>query len=229
MIMAGGFGSRLTSGNKKPVIKPLVEYSGVSLLSNIINKLPEDIPVFITVNKKYALHFQEWQRNVNRYIKLCIENAEINDQKMGAVSALNHWIQKLKIRDDLIVIAGDNYFDFDLANFVNAYNGYNTIVAVHDNGDIRKASKFGVVKLDGSRIFELVEKPEHPASGLVATALYLMPQRTFHYLAQYCANKRRDSLGEYISHLASVDKVDAYCFNGEWFDIGCELELIDKL
>ena len=78
--------------------------------------------------------------------------------KEGAVSALNLWVNQKGITEDLLVIAGDNYFEFDLSHFIAVYNGENTLVAICDIGDKNKASHFGVVmrrflRLSGERLF----------------------------------------------------------------------------
>ena len=139
---------------------------------------------------------------------------------MGAVGSLNFWINHKNIAEDLLVIAGDNYFEFDLSKFVTAYNGKNSLVAIYDIGDPQKASQFGVVRLDGYRIAELKEKPTKPRSSLIATACYFFPPRIFPLLSQYCSEGKRDNLGDFISYLIDTDEVRGYLFTELWFDIG---------
>jgi glucose-1-phosphate thymidylyltransferase len=157
---------------------------------------------------------------VGRDIELCIEPTRTEEQKMGAVGSLNFWINSKGITEDLLVIAGDNYFEFDLSQFIAAYNSNNTLVAVHDIGDRSQASQFGVVRLDGYRLAGLEEKPAKPESSLIATACYILPPRVFPLLSRYCSRGRRDNLGSFISHLIAVDQVHGYLFTEPWFDIG---------
>lgn len=73
----------------------------------------------------------------------------------------------------MLVIASDNYFELDLLQFISAYNGKNTLVAIHDIGDKTKASQFGVIQVDGRKVIEFEEKPVEPKCSLVATNHYL--------------------------------------------------------
>jgi glucose-1-phosphate thymidylyltransferase len=219
LIMAGGFGTRLYPliANKS---KALLEYKGKPLLSHLADKVPRNIDVMVSTNLRYEADFRRWQQAADREIDLCIEAIWSEKQKKGAVSSLNFWVANKDISEDLLVIAGDNYFEFDLAQFIAAYDGQNTLVAVHDIGDRSRAGQFGVVRLDGSRLSGLEEKPAHPASSLIATACYIFPPRIFPVLGQYCSGGKRDNLGSFIAHLIEVDQVQGYLFTEPWFDIG---------
>lgn len=96
--------------------------------------------------------FTNGKKNLGREVEICVEDVWADDQKKGAIGSLNFWVTNKNIAEDLLVIAGDNYFEFDLAQFIAAYNGKNALVAVHDIGDKSKASQFGVVRLDGNKI-----------------------------------------------------------------------------
>jgi glucose-1-phosphate thymidylyltransferase len=155
-------------------------------------------------------------------VEICLEEATTDEQKKGAISSLNFWIDRKGIAEDLLVIAGDNYFEFDLSRFIAAYNGYNTLVATYDIGDRSKATKFGVVCLDDCKIVEFEEKPAITNSSLIATACYILPPRIFPSLVQYCSAGKRDNLGSFVSYLVATDEVHAYVFTELWFDIGSE-------
>jgi glucose-1-phosphate thymidylyltransferase len=219
LILAGGFGTRLYPliTNKS---KALLEYKGKPLLSHIVSQIPPKMEILISTNLKFEADFRQWQKGAGRDTELCVEPTRTEEQKMGAVGSLNFWIDSKGITEDLLVIAGDNYFEFDLSQFIAAYNGNNTLVAVHDIGDRSQASQFGVVRLDGDRLAGLEEKPAKPSSSLIATACYILPPRVFPLLSQYCSGSMRDNLGSFISHLIDVDQVHGYLFTEPWFDIG---------
>jgi len=219
MILAGGFGTRLYPLTiNRP--KALLEYNGKPLLTHLVSRIPPGIDILITTNLKFEADFRQWQRGVGRDTELCIEETRSNEQKMGAIGSLDFWIKSRDIGEDLLVIAGDNYFEFDLSRFIAVYDSNNTLVAVHDIGDRRQASHFGVVRLDGYRIVEFQEKPAKPRSSLIATAGYILPPRVFPLLHQYCSGGKRDNLGSFISHLIATDEVHGYLFTEPWFDIG---------
>jgi len=222
MIMAGGFGVRLypLTINKA---KALIEYKGKPLITHLVNKIAQDIEILVSINIKFEADFRQWQETIDRHVELCVEETRTEGQKRGAISSLNYWIETKGITEDLLVIAGDNYLEFDLNRFIATYNGSNTLIAVHDISDKKQASQFGVVQLDGYRVVEFEEKPANPKSSLIATACYILPPRVFPILRQYCAEGKRDNLGNFISHLISIDEVYGYPFAELWFDIGSKL------
>ena len=224
LILAGGFGTRLypTTVHKA---KPLLEYNGKPLLSHIMDRVPQGIDIMVSCNRKFEADFCRWHEASARHVELCFEDAWTEKQKKGAVSSIEFWIRSKGIREALLVIAGDNYFEFDLAQFISAHNGENLLLAVYDLGDARKASQFGVVSLDGNRISELQEKPTQPTSSLVSTGVYIFPQRVFPFLSRYCSGGKRDNLGSFIAHLIERDRVCAFRFTETWLDIGSMKEL----
>ncbi|MCR4392982.1 MAG: sugar phosphate nucleotidyltransferase [Dehalococcoidales bacterium] len=222
LILAGGFGRRVQSliGDTP---KALISYRGKPLLDHILEKVPENIPVLISTNQKYEQNFREWEKSARRTVEILIENAVNEGQKPGALSAIDLWVKRKQIEDDLLVIGGDNYCGFDMRDFIRAYDGRHALVAVYDTGDLEIARNLGVVKVEGNRIVEFAEKPEKPASTIVSTACYIFPFRVLQLLEQYCANGTHDQLGRFIAYLVGVDEVHAFILNGEWFDLGTEL------
>lgn len=222
LLLASGFGTRLYPlGNSKA--KGLIEYKGKPIISHLVDKIPPDVHILVNTNKKFEADFCHWQSTVNRNITLCVEPVFHEKQAFGAIGSIEHWVRNENIAEDLLVIASDNYFEFDLSvpgGFIASYDGKNTLVAVHDIGDRSKAGRYGVVRVEGHKIVELEEKPAEPKSSLIATACYIFPMRIFPLLAKYCAEGKRDNLGGFIAYLVEKDEVHAYTFNETWFDIG---------
>jgi glucose-1-phosphate thymidylyltransferase len=218
LVMAAGFGTRLYPLTLSKA-KALLEYKGKPLINHVIEKIPQDIDILVNVNLKFETDFRRWQETLDRKITLCIEPVSTEQEALGAVGSIDYWVKEKKITEDLLVLASDNYFEFDLRQFISSYNGRNPLVAVFDMGDKSKVSQFGVVRLEGNRIVELVEKPRKPKSSLVAIACYIFPPRVFPLLFQCCV-EGRDNLGSFISYLAEVDDVKAYTFSEAWYDIG---------
>lgn len=219
LILAGGFGTRLYPLTQNKA-KALIEYKGKPLATHIVAKVPDQIDILLTCNRKFEAEFFRWQESLSRKVEICTEDVWAEKQKRGAVTALDFWVSHKSITEDLLVIAGDNYFEFDLAKFIGAYNGRNTLVALYGIGDINKASQFGVVSLEGHKIAQFEEKPAKPKSSLVATACYIFPPRIFPLLSQYCSQGKQDSLGNFISYLVEIDEVHGFVFTELWLDIG---------
>ncbi|MCX6009307.1 MAG: nucleotidyltransferase family protein [Chloroflexi bacterium] len=219
LILASGFGTRLYPLTTTKA-KALLEYKGKASISHIVGWIPQDIDILVNINKKFEADFRRWQDTIGRAVTLCVEPVFTEEQAFGAVGSLDYWIRAKNINDDLLVIASDNYFELDLRQFIAAYNGKNTLVAVYDIGDKSKASQYGVVQLDGHKITGFEEKPAQPKSSLIAIACYILPPRIFPLLFQCCAQGKRDNLGNFIAYLIETDEVHAYTFSELWFDIG---------
>jgi glucose-1-phosphate thymidylyltransferase len=222
LILAGGFGRRVYPiiGDKP---KALLEYLDKPLINHLLDIIPSRLDIFVSINQKFEPNFRRWHDTINRPIELLIESSLNEEQKMGALSSISHWVRTKHIDEDLIVIAADNYFGFDLSKFIAAYNGKNTLVAVHDITDINKATSYGTVRLNGQRIIKFVEKPTHPDSTLIATACYIFPPSALRFCENYCHLGKRDFLGSFIAYLVETDDVYSYYFTEKWFDIGDEI------
>lgn len=224
LILASGFGTRLYPLTMYRA-KALLEYNGKPLLSHILGRVPENIDTLVSCNRKFEADFRRWQASAARQVELLVEDVWTEEQMKGAVGSLEFWVSSKNITEDLLVIAGDNYFEFNLADLISAYNGENLLVAVYDIGDKSKARRFGVVTLEGNRIAEFQEKPAEPRSSLVSTGIYIFPPRVFPLLSRYCAEGKRDNLGGFIAYLIDGDEVHGHTFTETWRDIGSPEDL----
>ncbi|MFP4486683.1 MAG: sugar phosphate nucleotidyltransferase, partial [Campylobacterales bacterium] len=128
-------------------------------------------------------------------------------------------IRKLEIKDDLLLIAGDNYFGFHLDDFVVRYRGV-PLLAAYDIEDVREARKFGVVVEKQGRAVEFQEKPAEPKSTLVSAGCYVLPKDLLGEVVKY-AKKHADNLGGVFEYfLKKGEEVRVWSFREAWFDIG---------
>jgi glucose-1-phosphate thymidylyltransferase len=225
LILASGFGTRLYPLTRDKA-KALIEYKGKPLLTHIVEKVPRNIDILVVTNRKFEMDFRRWRENIDRKVDIGIEDVWTEKQKKGALGSLTFWVEQGNINEDLLVLASDDYFEFDLAQFIAAYNGKNALVAVHDIGDKNRATQFGVVEVEKSRIVECEEKPIHPKTSLVGIACYLLPPRLFPVLSCYRhKHPEIDELGHFITYLVKYDKVDAYIFTEVCQDIASILSV----
>jgi len=231
LILSSGFGTRLYPLTTT-IAKGLLEYKGRPLINYIVDKIPQDADILVNINKKFEHDFHGWQKAMSREITLCVEEVYTEDQSLGAIGSVNHWVTNKNITDDLMVIASDNYFGFDMSKFISAFNGKNTLIAVHDIGDKSKANQYGVVQLDGyidgHKIAGFEEKPREPKSSLIATACWMLPSRVLPLISEFCAGGRKDNLGSFIVHLLTIEDVYAYPFGEQWFDVG-SIEIYESI
>ncbi len=228
LILAGGFATRLYPLTRTKA-KALLEFRGKPVISHIVNKLPRSVDIMVAVNQRFEADFLQWRDTLDRPVEILVEEAVSDDQKKGAICAIDFWIRKKHITEDLMIVAADNYFELDLADLIERFNEQNAIVAVYDVGDKEKACEIGrvcqvgLVTVEDGRIVRLDEKPPEATSSIVATGIYVLPSRLFPVLARYCTGSKRDNLGSFITHLLDHEEVHAYTFTETWIDIGDEI------
>lgn len=228
LIQAGGFATRLypLTLNKA---KALLEINGKPVISHIVDRVPPGIDIMVSINCKFEPAFLDWQKHLSRPVVLCTEDETTDGEKKGAVGAIDFWIKKKNITEDLIVVAADNYFEFALTEMMAQFDRNNALVAVYDVGDkdkaceIGKRCQVGLVVVKNDRIIKFQEKPPEPISSTIATGIYLLPSRIFPILERYTRQVRRDNLGDFISYLLGIEEVDAYPIKGVWLDVGDEI------
>jgi len=226
VILAGGFAKRLGElGKKTP--KALLPIAGRPLIEYILDKLTEtDVStVFVSTNKRFEAQFREWKGSTDGglNIELVIEPAMEEGQKLGSIGALQYLIDEKAVGEELLVINGDNLFDFSLRELVEFYREKGTFIfGLYDIGSPKEARKFGVVVVgrDGL-VTGFEEKPERPKSTLVSTGIYVFPKNCLPLIKHYINEGRSpDRLGDLLSWLLEKRALHAFVFSGRWFDIG---------
>jgi len=169
LILASGFGTRLYPLTRDTA-KALIEYKGKPLLTHIVEKVPRNVDILLVTNRKFQADFRRWRECIDRRVEAAVEDVWTEKDKKGALGSLVFGIEQGNISEDLLVLASDDYFEFDLAQFIAAYSGKNPLVAVHDIGDKKRASQFGVVEVEKGRIVKCEEKPIRPKASLIGIA-----------------------------------------------------------
>ncbi len=223
LILAGGFARRLapiTDFIAKPLLpvgdRLIIDW----IVDNIRNAGIEDI--IVSTNSYYERQFRYWIKCRDEDISLLIEPTTKEEEKFGSIKGIKYAMDNYG-EDDYLIVAGDNYFNFSISQFLKFYKEKNSsIVAVYDVEDREKAKRYGVISINNEgRIIKFVEKPENPESTLIATACYIFPKEIYELLKEYLENKNNpDSPGYFVSWLIFKIPVYAFSFNGTWLDIG---------
>ena len=224
LILAGGFARRLGPiGEQLP--KAMLVVEGDTILNHLIKKLEvEGIEPIISTNKKFEGFFKG-------YKNVIVEPAVAEEEKFGAVSAINYAIGQLGIDDDLLVVCVDNYFSSDFRGFLSSYTG-EPLIGIYYVGqrpDMRP-EEMATVRFEGSdgypppkesfRITDFKEKVKPPISEYVSTGVYIIPKRVFPILDEFCRTQKRDAPGFFVQYLMERgEKVRGYLFSGEWYDV----------
>jgi glucose-1-phosphate thymidylyltransferase len=180
--------------------------------------------VHLVTNARFAPVFERWAEDKD--VQVHNDGTHSNDDRLGAIGDI-HFVG---LDDDLLVIAGDNLFDYSLADYEVYWRAKGgSCVAVHDVGDFELAKQYGVVDVDAdSRITSVVEKPEQPRTTLCATATYLYTRDDAARVETYLAEGNPpDQPGNFVVWLHTRAPMYAYRFSGDWYDIGDAGQLLE--
>lgn len=228
IILAAGYAIRLhpiTKDKPKPLLviagRPIIEH--ILLRIEELNKVDE---IFIVTNNRFYSKFEEWLKSfkINKKINIINDLTNSNEDRLGAIGDIDFVIKKKHINDDLLVIAGDNLFEFSLSHLVNFFdNKKKSTVALFDIKDRAiAAKKYGIVEVDNDlKIIGFEEKPAEPKTTLISTACYIFTKHDIQMLER-CINENNkpDNLGDFIKWLSYKEDIFGYIFSEKWFDIG---------
>ena len=226
IILAAGYATRLyplTLNRPKALLdihgKPIINYiiEGINEI-NAINK------IYVITNGLFANHFKAWEKNIISTIPIKIVNDGTfsEETRLGAIGDLQYCIQEEAIDDDVIIIAGDNFFNFSLNDFYNFYVKYKTdSVCLGEIKEIEKLKNFAVAEIKDNYLIGLVEKPQQPKTNIVAFAIYIYKRETLSLISPYLnEGNSKDAPGYFLEWLYKKQKVSAYKINGQCYDIG---------
>jgi glucose-1-phosphate thymidylyltransferase len=223
LILAAGYATRL-SPLTDDLPKQLLPVGGRPIVDWIVEKIREAgvDDIHLVTNGRFAAQFAAWADGVTIHD----DGTTSNETRLGAIGD----IRFVDLDDDLLVIAGDNLFDYDLGGFVEFWRARQpaSAVAVYDVGDRELAKQYGIVDVDADdRIVAFVEKPADPPSTLAATATYLYPREHVRLVGTYLAEGNNpDQPGNFVAWLHRREPVYAYRFEGGWYDIGDRDQLL---
>ncbi|MDD5700329.1 MAG: nucleotidyltransferase family protein [Candidatus Nanoarchaeia archaeon] len=220
VILCAGYATRLYPLTlDRP--KPLLPIRNRAVLDYIIDRLPKSVnKTFVVSTDKFYKDFLEWGKD-KKEVTILNDGTSTNETRLGGIGDLWLAIEKEKIDEDILVILGDNLFDFNLDEFSEFAAKINeTAIGVCEvNGD--DIRKFGVVEISGSKIVSFEEKPEKPRSNLASTGIYFFTRKDLARIRDYMkTNEPKDGPGYLIKYFYARYGVHAFALKGRWFDIG---------
>jgi glucose-1-phosphate thymidylyltransferase len=233
VILAAGYATRLRPLTDD-VPKHLLLVGGRPMLDWVLDRVrdvPEVDEVQLVTNSRFAPTFERWAET-NR-VKVYDDGTSSNDDRLGAVGDLQLAIEEAGLDgDELVVLAGDNLFDFSLPGFVEWWRAKPqpaSAVPLHDVGDLELAKQYGIADTDpDDRIVQFVEKPSNPSSTLASTLIYVLSPDHVRLVATYLdEGMSPDNAGSFLGWLAAREPVYGYRFEGSWYDIGDRTQLLE--
>jgi glucose-1-phosphate thymidylyltransferase len=184
--------------------------------------------IHVVTNSRFAGDFRSW---APPDVTVHDDGTASEDDRLGAIGDIRFVLDRVGRDSHLLVIAGDNLFDYSLRAYVDWWRGKGeaSAVAVYEHPDRELVKQYGVVSLDeDDRIVEFVEKPPDPPSNLAATACYVFHCEHAALVDRYLdEGNTPDQPGRFVQWLHTRAPVYGYRFSGEWLDIGDREQLLE--
>lgn len=227
IILVAGYATRLyplTLNIPKALLKinekPIIDYIVDEL--NTINSISD---IYVVSNHKFADNFSEWAKNhySQKPITVLDDNTTTEENRKGAIGDILFTIREKNIKEEIMVIAGDNYFTYKLKNYYDFYKEIDKdCVCVKEFNNLELLKQMGVAELnENGQIIGLEEKPANPKSNTAVYATYIYKEETIPLFEKYIEEGNKpDAPGYFVEWLYKRKEVYAYKFDGECYDIG---------
>ncbi len=227
IILVAGYATRLyplTLTTPKPLLpinnKPIIDY-----IVDELNTIDAIDQIYVVSNHKFAKNFDQWAADKANQKPICVldDGTETEETRRGAIGDIFFTLEEGNIDDDVIIIAGDNFFTYTLLDYYNYYkNSGCDCVCAKQFTDSEMIKQLAVALLDeNNKIINLEEKPSEPKSDIAVFATYIYKKETLPLFKQYLdEGNKPDAPGYFVQWLYTKKDVKAYVMNGECYDIG---------
>ncbi len=217
VLLAGGNGRRLnpltdiTNKHLLPVYnKPMILYPLLTLIDAGIKD------ILVVTGREYAGGFLKLLGSGRNFG--CSLTYEIQDDAGGIAQALG-LADDFANGQNVAVILGDNIFEDNFKKDIEEFKQQGGArVFLKQTKD---ASRFGVAELDGDKIVNIEEKPEHPKTNLAVTGFYLYDKGVFDIIKKLQPSGRGElEITDVNNHYIQNGLMKATVVEGNWTDAG---------
>ncbi len=228
IILAGGFSTRLHPITKT-FPKALLPIKGKAIVDYVYEDIRNQEDVFASTVVTNTLFFSLFKKHfANAFsedaVTVLDNGISSCEKRSGAIGDLLFAVKNQGLQnEDLLVVASDTYTSLKMQDFIRFYNQFKGITTAvfdgHDKERIR--GMLGCVEIKRNRIVGFTEKPENPATSLMAIPYYIFPKQSIPLLLEFQKASGGDSPGSFISWVYSRTPTYAYDMGtGKYFDIG---------
>ena len=201
---------------------------GKPIIGYIVDQLEEIASItdiYVVTNRKFVNNFEDWSKNTSFAKPLFVlDDGTLSEEtRMGAIGDIQFVLEKAAIDEDVIIIAGDNYFTYSLKDYVDFYREANKdCVCVQKVEDQEAIKHLGVAVVNSDNIIvDLEEKPQNPKSDIAVYATYIYKKETLPLFRKYLEKGNKpDAPGYFVQWLYKQKPVAAYAYEGKCYDIG---------
>ncbi|MDZ4229517.1 MAG: sugar phosphate nucleotidyltransferase [Candidatus Veblenbacteria bacterium] len=218
VILAGGLGTRLkpltkvTNKHLLPIYnKPMIYYPLETLVAAGLTD------ILIVSGPEHAGHFlhllgsgKEWDVNLSY---------ELQDEPGGIAQALG-LAEDFADHEPIAAILGDNIYEDDLSGaiktFARAPQGAHVFLK-----EVADPQRFGVARVSGDSIAEIIEKPASPPSSLAVTGCYLYDANVFSVIKKLKPSARGElEITDVNNEYVKQGTMRFTHLTGDWTDAG---------
>lgn len=182
VILAGGLATRLrpltwvTNKHLLPVYnKPMIYYPLETMAKAGIKE------VLLTSSLDHAGHFENLLKTGDNFgLKVFFA---IQKNPKGGISEAVSLAKDFAKDDNIMVILGDNIFNFDFKKIVSEFDKKNKGAIVFGVKMPTESGQYGVIEMDNKgNVVSIEEKPKHPKSDIAQTGIYIYDKRVFSFI-----------------------------------------------
>jgi glucose-1-phosphate thymidylyltransferase len=219
VILAGGLGTRLqpmtrvTNKHLLPVYdRPMIYYP----IQQLVHAGVRDI--LVVTGGDSAGDFLKLLRNGGdfglEHLRYAYQEGE------GGIAEALGLAEFFAAGDPIVVILGDNIFQDSLKEAVGAFRRDPTGAMILLK-EVDDPERFGVARVEGTRVVEIVEKPAKPASRLAVTGCYLYDPRVFDVIRTLEPSKRGElEITDVNNRYIEWGALRHHRIDGWWTDAG---------
>ena len=220
IILAAGYATRMYPLTEN-FPKPLLEVGGKAILDWLVEDLSSVIEEFVVItNHKYAEHFEQWA--AGKPVVVVDDGTSTNETRLGAVKDIEFAIEKLGLKGDLLILAGDNVLDFSLRSFVDYAKKAGTSCTMrYWEDDPVKLRRAGVSEVDGERLVSFEEKPQEPKSNWCTPPFYYYVSSDVEKIGTAIEDGAGvDAPGSLVAWMCKHSPMHSMVMPGKRYDIG---------
>lgn len=219
VILAGGLGSRLfpltkvTNKHLLPVYnKPMIYYPIETLVQAGIHD------ILLVTGGNSAGDFLKLLGN-GKDFGLKHINYTYQEGEGGIAHALalaEHFVDGEKV----IVILGDNIVEDNITLFVDRFRkqGKGARLLLKS---VEDPERFGVARLEGDKIVEIIEKPKNPTSPYAVVGVYMFDEEVFNIIRTLKPSHRGElEITDVNNHYLKQSRLEYDTLSGFWSDAG---------
>lgn len=233
IILAAGYATRLYPLTEN-FPKPLLQVGEKAILDWLIDDIQASglVDEYVVVtNHRFAGIFRDWAAARGGPVAVVDDGTCDNGTRLGAVKDIQFAVEARDMREDALVIAGDNVLDFSLVPFVRfgAENDCPCVMCYEEN-DLARQRRTAVITVNGDDIItSYEEKPVTPRGNLAVPPFYFYRAQDLRRIPEaLAAGCGCDAPGSFAAWLSARTPMKAWRMPGSRYDIG-NLESYEKI